>query len=61
MDVQAAAASTLFVGSIMLAIGVARGTLELFFWGCRVARPELQRQQMRPASPQPPNDYLPLG
>ena len=43
-DVQAAAASTLFVGSVMLAIGVARGTLELLLWGCRVARPETNRQ-----------------
>lgn len=61
MNMQAAAASTLLVGSIMLAIGVARGTLELLFWGCRVARPEMQHQQPPPASPQLPYDNLPLA
>lgn len=48
---QAAAASTLFVGSVMLAIGVARGTLELLFWGCRAARLQMIHEPETEALP----------
>ena len=47
---QAAAASTLVAGSVMLAICMARGTLELLFWGCRLARHQ--------TPPQPPPDVM---